>query len=234
VPDPDALFAAVVLGVGATGRSMQVPSSSGPQKLDTGLVPALDLHLGARVRNQSFFFGGWVGYQTSIGAEGTQAAPGPQDKPLTTDIRTHRFEIGVLPGVRLSSNPNGATLGAFLAYGLRAFASISELGIPRYTLHGPLLRIEFELPLGDGVFTLRIAPEAQLIVSVSRDLRMLGNLSDGGLALGGEASARVRVVDWAWLGLTYRESHASANSALKDSLSDVERWMFVDAVFRYY
>ena len=122
----------------------------------------------------------------------------------------------------------------FAGYGLRAFASVVELGIPRYTLHGPLLRFELELPIAEGLLTLRIAPEVQLIVSVSRDLRGLSLIQDAGLAIGGEASARVRVTDWAALQLAYRESHASSDTAFSDSFKDVERLVFLDADVRLY
>jgi hypothetical protein len=94
-----------------------------------------------------------------------------------------------------------------------------------------VLRLELDVPI--SVVVLHIGPELQMIASVSKDLRNAGTVSNGGSALGGEASLRVLVTDWAALQLAYRESHASSSTGLGASFKDMERFVFFDAVFRY-
>jgi hypothetical protein len=208
-------------------------SNDGVRQLDTGFVPAVDLHLAARVQGENLFFGPVLGYQTSLTAQGSQVPPNPDGQTLSTPIRTHRFELGVLPGYRFGSDSDSVTLALFVGYDLRAFASTIELRVPRYTLHGPVARLELEVPIG-GVVVLHVAPELQMIASISHDLRSAGSVNNGGVALGGEASMRIVVTDWAAVQLAYRESHASANTGFGTAFKDVERFAFLDAVVRYY
>jgi hypothetical protein len=158
--------------------------------------------------------------------------PNPDGQTLSTPIRTHRFELGVLPGYRFGSDSQSISLALFAGYDLRAFASTIELRVPRYTLHGPVARLELEIPVAD-VIVLRLAPELQMIASISHDLRIAGSVSNGGVALGGEAAVRIVVTDWAAVQLAFRESHASANTGFGSSFKDMERFVFLDAVFGY-
>jgi hypothetical protein len=228
----DSFSAMLLVGVGATARSVDFRTGAGLRQLDTGMVPAVDLHLAGRVQGEHMFFGATLGYQTSFTAQGHQAPINPDGQTLSTPIRTHRFELGLVPGIRFGETSQSVTLALFAGYDLRGFSSVIDLNIPRYTLHGPVARLELEIPIGAVV--VHLAPEAHMIASLSKDLRDLGSVSNGGLALGFEASARVRVTDWAAVQLAYRESHASANTAMGAPFTDVERFVFLDAVFRYY
>ena len=226
--------AGIVLGMGATSRSVDLPTTGGTQVLDTGFVPAYELRIAGRVFDQHWFIGGALAYQSSLGAQGTQAAPGPADEALSTPIRTHRYEVGVVPGARFTDSPDAVSLALFAGYGLRGFASVVKLNVPRYTLQGPLARLELEVPLSSRTFVLRIAPEVQYILSISRDLRVAGTVQDGGLAWGGEAALAVHAASWLSVQLAYRESHATASTGFSDDFTDVERFLLLDAVLQYF
>lgn len=232
--DADAVQATLALGIGVTQRLVEMPSVNGPRRLETTFVPALDLRMAARVHGERFYVGAGLGYQSSIGAEGVQMPIDPDAAGIATKVRTHRLEVGVLPGLRFGRGPGGVSLGLFAGWGLRTFDTVVELPMPRYTLHGPLARLEFEAELASGLLGLRAAPEAQWIVSLSRDLREAGSVQDSGFALGIELSARLRMVEWAAMQLLYRESHAIADTALEGSFEDVERYVLLGAVFRYF
>jgi hypothetical protein len=175
-----------------------------------------------------------LAYQSTLAASGTQEHSDPRLPPLTTSIRSSHLEGGVSPGIHLSSGADGASLALFAGYGVRALATVEELQMPRFSLHGPVLRIELELALASNSIVLRIAPEAQYIVSLSRDLRRTGVVDSRGVALGGEASVRLRLASWASAQIAYRESHASSKTAFDASFTDVERYLLLSGVFRYF
>jgi hypothetical protein len=202
--------------------------------LETGLAPALNLRLSGRISDQQHFLRVRVGYQTSTGIAAGDRLRVLTTGPATTPVRSHRFEAGIAPGLWLGSSPGGAALGLFIGYGVRALGSVAELLIPRFTLHGPMFRVELELPLSQ-LWSLRVAPEGHLIISMTEDLRRAGALDKVGMAYGGEASLQVRVFSRASLRASYRESHAyaRAGTAANAHFVDVERYLVVDAVFRY-
>jgi hypothetical protein len=235
-PPPEAglpMTATLDVGIGTTQRVINFAVVDGQRTLDTGFVPALHLALGARFGDRTFFGVGMT-YQSSVWAAVAQSAPNPRGPSLTTTIQSHHLSVGVQPGLRLGEARDSSSLSLFLGYGLRALASVVELRVPRYTLHGPVARLDFELPLFSAKVVLRVAPEAQLIVSQTSDLRLAARTQSVGFALGAEASVRFYVADWIALALSYRESHASVSSAWSSPFEDVERFAVIDAFMRYY
>jgi hypothetical protein len=97
-----------------------------------------------------------------------------------------------------------------------------------------LLRLELEVPLWKRV-SLRLAPEATLIVSVTDALRRAGTLDPWGFGIGGEGSLHARFSPRLSARLAYREARAyvSASATLSARLVDVERYVLLDALVRY-
>jgi hypothetical protein len=232
--DKETLQAVLQAGAGVTERTIELPTAQGRMTLNTGLAPALNLRLSARIRNEQRFLRVRVGYQTSSGIAAGDRLRVLTAGPATTPVRSHRFEAGIVPGMWLGNGPSSPALGLFIGYGVRAFGSVAELLVPRFSLHGPMLRLELELPLSP-LWSLRVAPEGHLIISMTEDLRRAGALDKIGMAYGGEASLQVRVFSRASLRASYRESHAyaRAGTAANAHFVDVERYLVVDAVFRY-
>jgi hypothetical protein len=225
----DETLARVRLGVagGTTYRLIEVPAQNGLRRLDTGWVPAVALELRAAFGSVHAWMEFAAHYETSLHTFGSQHATDPSSQLLQTPIRSHRFEIGVMPSLRFGSSEAGLAAGVFLGYGLRAFASVAELQMPRFTEHGPLLRLELDIPIVGNAVRLRIAPEASALVSISRAVRRIGATDGFGFAVGGEASLRVRLAEWLRLALEYRESHVFLQSSRPDPFADIERYVLL-------
>ena len=228
-----ALKATLVVNGGMTERRISVPTAAGLAALHTGLVPALGVELGAQWRDPDKFYAIAIAYQSSLRANATQPASDELKPPLFTGIHSHHLDAGGAAGLVLGSGPTSATLGFFLGYGLRAFGSVVELRVPRFTLHGPVARLEFQLPLGTPRVVVRLAPEAQLILSVTQDLQDLSGIAAPLFAFGGEASLRVLLTTRFILQLAFRESHAAVSSANGASFEDVERFVLFGVVVSY-
>jgi hypothetical protein len=230
----DSLATSLGIGAGMTARDIVLPNERGVTRLRTGLVPALGLQLALRLHGQRFFGGVALAYQSSVGAEASQASVNPQAPTLVTTIQSHHFEAGVTPGIQLGSSRDSALLSLFAGYSVRALASVVELSVPRFSLHGPLARVEFELPLGTSSVVLRLAPEAQLLLAATPALRRVAGIGAHNWALGGEASIRIRITDWATAQLAYRGARAMAPSAFRGAFEDVEHFASLGALFRYF
>jgi hypothetical protein len=222
-------------GVGATQRTIDVPSAQGRTTLRAGFVPALDMRASGRLMFEHFFVRIRAGYQTSLGVHAADRLQIVTPGQASTAVRSHRLEGGIAPGLWLGTGPGSAALSLYIAYGLRAFSSVSPLLIPRFTLHGPLLRVELEVPLIGKLIWLQIAPEAQFILSITQDLRGAGGLYARGIAYGAEAGLYVRLGAWAGVRLNYRESHAyvAAAASAHANFADVERYVVLDGMFSY-
>lgn len=220
------------LGVytGFTSRNITLPTIAGLATLDTGMLPSLAIQVGALAPGDAFF-GVTFGYQSSLGAEASQAASDPLKPALSTSIQSHHFEGGVLGGFHFGG-PESATLALFAGYGVRALASVVELRVPRFSLHGPVARIELELPLGAPWIALRLAPEMQLVLAMSEELHTLG-VGSPIWAFGGEAGLRLRVSPRIALQLSFREAHAVVTSIYGGSFEDVERYGLFGLVVSY-
>jgi hypothetical protein len=230
--DPaDESWARVRLGVsgGTTYRLIEVPANDGLRRLDTGWVPAVALDLRAAIGGVHTWLEFAARYETSLHTFGSQHATDPSSQILKTPIRSHRFEAGVTPSLRLGDSETGLAAGVFVGYGVRALASVAELQVPRFTEHGPLLRLELDIPVVGDVVRLRIAPEAFGLLSISRAVRTIGETDGFGFAVGGEASIHVKLVEWLRLALDYRESHVFLHSSQSDPFHDVERYVLLGA-----
>lgn len=227
-------LAFALAGGGATSRTLSIPANDGPRKLDTGLAPALSIRLAARVQNTAHFLGLSLNYQTSVGLHATDTVPDASTLPSETHIRSHRFEGGLAPGLFFSRSPNSAALSLFVGYGLRSLQSIAELRIPRFTLHGPVARLELDVPLLDGRLSVRLAPEVQFIVGMTEQLRALAGLGTTGFAFGGEASVQLQLIGpWASR-LCYREAHARSTGLEGRAFEDIERYVTLELSFQTY
>lgn len=212
-------------------RSLSVPSNEGVRKLETGLLPALGVRVAGRLRVQSRFIGLRLSYQSSVHARATDQVGDRSLSPSEVAIRSHHFESGLLPGLLLSSTPNAGSLALFVGYGVRAFGTTEVLRVPRFTLHGPVLRLELVLPLASRL-RLRLAPEAQLIVSMTRALRDLALLPASALSIGGEADLQVRVSpSWA-VQVSYREAHVRTTGIEGKSFADAERYVLLEGTYQ--
>lgn len=227
-------IAFALAGGGATSRTLSVPANDGPRKLATGLAPALSVRIAARVQDEAHFLGLRLSYQTSVGLHATDTVPDASTLPSETHIRSHRFEGGLAPGLFLGRSPNSAALSLFAGYGLRALASVAELRIPRFTLHGPVARLELDVPLLAGRLSFRLAPEVQFIVGMTQQLRTLAGLGTTAFAIGGEASLRLQLTGpWA-ARLCYREAHARSAGIEGRAFEDVERYVTLELSLRTY
>ena len=226
-----ALRASVRVEAGATQRLITVPATQGKLSFTSNPVPALALQLTAAVMGTDLFGAVHLGYQTSVGLVAHESLTlDPSASSVAT--RSHRFEAGVTPGLLLGSRASPAQLGISLNYVLRAFASVSPLAIPAYTLHGPAVRLELELPLF-GLLSIRLAPEVALILGVTPALRRAAILTGAAFAIGGEGSLSLRVTQRFAVLLDYRESHSLLQRD-GTSMTDVERYVLAGVNFRYY
>jgi hypothetical protein len=234
-PPARGLIATLALHTGVTARSIEAPTISGLAKLETGFLPAVGLQFHVRSLGTRLFYDVALAYQSSLGAQATQAASDPQKPALLTSIHTHRFDAGVTTGVFLGDGPDSATLGLFLGYGVQALASVVELRVPRFSLHGPLARVALELPLGTPHLVLRLAPEVQYVLSVSNDLRAVSGLTLGGpvWTLGGEVSLSVLFTARFGIQLAYREAHTAVASVYGSFFEDIERFGLLALVVSY-
>jgi hypothetical protein len=217
---------------GTAYRLIELTGRDGLRRLNTGWVPAVALELRAAVGGERASVELAARYATSVRTFGTQQSPDPNSQIVSTPIRSHRLEGGVRPSLRFGASDASFGMGLFLGYGLRAFASNVELQMPRFTEHGPLARLELDIPVIGSVLRLRVAPEFQAILSISRAVRRLGETESFGMAFGGQASVRLQVVDWFALAIDYRESHAAVASASTDPFRDVERFVLLTVGWR--
>jgi hypothetical protein len=234
VAAPAAVQMVVQVGAGVTQRIVSMPTEQGRISLTTSLSPAFDVRASGRIRFERWFVRVRAGYQSSLGLHADDHLRLPVADQHSSAVRSHRFEGGFAPGFWLGES-NGAALSLYLGYGLRAFSSVAPLVLPRFTLHGPLLRLEFELPVIAHRLWLQLAPEGQLMTSYSRDLSRVSHVFGPGVAVGGEAGLVLRLVSSLAMRLTYREAHAhiAASSLGSAGFEDIERYFLADVLVTY-
>lgn len=226
-----ALTARLDVAVGVTQRSVDAPSVDGARRLALGPAPAVALGIDSGVQHGTFCLGLGVHYRTSVLGRVRDAAAGPSANLSSTAVRSHELVAGVRAGLAFGSDPGARTLAMFLGYSVRAFASVAELRMPRFSLHGPVLRLELELPLSAASMRLRLAPEFQWLPSISSALRASSIVSGVALALGGVAALILPISEHFGLQLEYRESHAWARTYVARRFSDVERFLLLGATY---
>lgn len=223
----------LTLGAGLTQRALAFEAADGRHELDTGLVPALGLSVHAGLERPSWFCHVDLGYRSSVFATAIQTPPMQGAPELRTTLQTHGVWGGVAPGLRFAGLGE-ASLALFAGYGVRALGSVQPLLIPRFTLHGPLLRLSFELPLFDARVHVRLSPELQWIISQTYELRELARTERHGLSYGAEANVRVQLWTALSLQLTYREAHARITSAWQTPFEDLVRYLLIEAFVHYF
>jgi hypothetical protein len=223
---PDGVRVSLNAGAGMMQRTMQSVTPEGPLALDTGWAPAAALGVGARAWHKQYFLRLDLHYETSLGLT-LQNEVSSDGAPLRA--RAHRFEAGVAPGMHFRESVG---LALRLAYGVRALGIVEEGSIGAFTLHGPVLRLELELPLLAGRLLLRVAPELGFIVSATEEFRVYSGVRGSGLAYGGEASIRAMVWKRVSLALRYREAHIRLAGGRQHE--DIERFLLLHAALRCY
>jgi hypothetical protein len=222
-------------GAGVTQRSISMPSEQGRIRLASSIAPAIDVRAAARLEFEPWFVRLRAGYQSSLGLHADDRLRLAVAGQASSAVRSHRFEGGVAPGIWLSGRPGSAALSLYLGYGLRAFSSVAPLVLPRFTLQGPLIRLELELPLIAQRLWFQLAPEVHIISAYSSDLSRAAHVFGPGVAFGGEAGLVLRLLPRVAIKLSYRESHASvaANSLAYAGFEDSERYLLSDVLVTY-
>lgn len=213
------------LGVGAGFglRDIIMPTRAGDRRLESALFPALGVSLDTGVRIGAH---GLIGlrfdYQTSLGLKATEQLAADSGKQ--TSLRSHHVELGITPGVRFVSSPNSVVLRLFAGWGFRGLRAVTDIALPQYLLHGPVLRPELRIPFLRGRAEVKLGPELQLITGLSDELRQLANPAATGFAWGAQVALNVRVTQALRFYIDYRESHARVSSAWGQAFQDTERF----------
>jgi hypothetical protein len=227
--EPDAAQPAAAFGVrlgvggGFGHRDVVVPTRAGDRLLDSAVFPALGVTLdGGGGIGARGLFGIRLQYQTSIALHATEEpAAGSGTR---TSLRAHHLALGITPGLRFSGASGAGALRLFVGWDFRGLRAVTQIAIPQYMLHGPILRPELRVPFSDGAAEVRLAPEVQLVSGVSPDLLQLSSTAAFGFAWGGEIELSVRLTRALRLYLDFRESHARVGSAWGRPLTDTERF----------
>jgi hypothetical protein len=212
------------LGLGFGTRAFERPTTLAGQRLPTAFFPAVEL--GLRVvawPERRFSLAVLVRYQSSVGLK-VEERP-PFALPNEISVRAERGELSAAPTYRFGETKTAPSLAFPLGIGVRTlWPAVHESMTPGYSLIGPMLRAELNLPLGD-LLLLRFGPELQWIVAMDRQLHRNG-VANQGAAMGGEAMAQVALGPTFALALCYRESHAVASSINGGPIfNDIERFL---------
>lgn len=211
-------------GSGIGTRSMRRPVSGGSQSLDTSVFPAAEVGLRAQFwPNASFSLAFLLSYQTSLGLT-------VEERPLfalSNEIgaRADHSEFSVAPVFKLGESSQAPRLAIPVGASLRNFwPEVTEYMTPRYSLFGPMARVELWFSLGERA-QLRVGPEVHWLAYISSELKDDGVASHG-FALGGEVRFAYQLSDHFALELNLRQSNAFASSVEgESSFSDVERFV---------
>jgi hypothetical protein len=178
-----------IVGLGLGQRAVDLPTQSGLRQLDVGPFLVVDGAVRSRFRfSESFHLLAGLRYLTAVAltAESTPATGVAQSVPL----RSQYFEALAGPQVRLGSNAETAPwLGFGLGYATQDLRGLIEITMPRYTLSGPLARVDVRIPLSRGKIMVWLAPEAQWLAVVDSTLTRPHTASSG-FSAGGEAGDR--------------------------------------------
>ena len=214
------------VGGGVGSRSILVPASpmrAGGNGIDTTFAPALDVNatLEFALSNSLFvrvggayrtLFALNAGYVDQVGA------------PAQSALSSHSVVVGGALGY-LTNGADSLGLQLFLGWAYRGM-SASEPSLPSASVQGPAIRPELHIPFGNGVVSLRIAPEFILVVGASADLPAnVAGLESVGFAFGGEATFDIRISKTVGLGVQFRESRALVPSGWGTSATENERYI---------
>jgi hypothetical protein len=235
-----ALQASVGIGPGVHALNVPAPSMGGGSgsangELDTGLAPAAALSAAAELGLGAWMVRAEAQYRTFFGVE---SAPLPSDPSGMSPgnaatsgsaLTSHSFVIGASPGYRFGGR-NSAALLLMLGWTYRALhASASEL--PGVSLTGLVIRPALQIPFGDGVFCLRIAPELVVVQGSQTNAQgFMPTQASGGVGWGAEAAVDVRLAKLLGAGLQYRRSRIAATRNSGGPAIDEEWYVAIQAV----
>lgn len=226
-PPPDGAAERLIMrasvGFGAGTRVFHLPTRTFERDLESGFVPALGagLAISGMVSSQ-WLLSAEAQYRTLVGLHVAQ-----------TSVRSHGVNVSVAPGYRFG--PRGSVeLRLGLGWGFRGLRPVAPGELGSTSLHGPFVRPELRIPISDGLFTLRIAPEVMVIAGIHTTLPDAeGGFSRAGLGIGGELSLDVRLSEPLYIGIDVRESHVTASSFWNVDLFDVERFALAHVILQY-
>ena len=229
-----ALEASVGVGPGLHSLRVPTPSVAGDfGEIDTGLAPAASLAAAAQLGLGQWLLRAEAQYRTFFAGPPYQTQPetmnGVMRKSIISPLTSHSFIMGASPGYRFGGRDSVAVM-MLMGWTYRSLRA-SNATLPGASLRGFVLRPALHIPFGDGVFSLKIAPE--LIVVQSSETNALGFMpieASGGVGWGVEATVDVRLAKLLGAGLQYRRSRVSATRSAGEPAIDQEWYVAVQAV----
>jgi hypothetical protein len=232
------LQASVGIGPGVHALKVPAPAAGGGYgALDTGLAPAAALSAAAQLGLGPWIMRAEAQYRTFFGVESAPLASASdptgmspvQSQAAGSALSSHSFVIGASPGYRFGGRNSVAVL-MMLGWTYRSLrASAAEL--PGVSLTGLVARPALHVPFGDGVFSLRIAPELVLVRGSETNAQgFMPTQASGGVGWGVEAAVDVRLAKLLGAGLQYRRSRVSATRNSGGPAIDEEWYVAVQAV----
>jgi hypothetical protein len=229
---PAPLTAALAVGSGFGQRFVHVPLRSGEQRLESGFFPVLDLRVNAELGvSRRALLGAEGRYQTSVALQARAIPPAGVRREVAA--RSHHMDLGATAGLRFADSEASVRARLFAGWAFRGFRTVVDIDIPSYSLHGPVLRPELQIPIANGAVVLHVEPEIMFIVHATDELREAAATSSTGFAVGGEAALDIRLSERAAFTLAYRESRARVASAWSANLRDNERFFTARIALRY-
>jgi hypothetical protein len=210
-------------GGGMGARTVRVPTRAGGSQLDIGFsFPAIEVGLDVQhMLGSHWLLAGELHYRGMFGL--TVTNPLAFGGTVQTSVSSHSVVGGVAPGYRFGER-GSADLRVLIGWTFRGLYT-GDASVPSGTIQGPVLRPELRIPIADGLFTLRLAPELIVVILSSATLAVnVAALQQVGIAFGGEASFDVRLTDAVQLGLEYRESYGLVASDWGNDFIDLERY----------
>lgn len=226
-----AVHVGIEAGAGMGTRELSVPTAEGILGLDTAIFPSAAVQLSIDVEPTArgqLTLGADVEYLSSFALVTTdQRIDGTLRE---TSSRSQRIAAGLRLVQRVEPSLETVSFAVTLGWSALSFTSEAPVSLPDFTLQGPAVALGVLVPVPGGALSFALLPEAQWIVDVGGALNALG-VAQSGVAVGGSARVRLRLVDALFADLTYRESHAFL-SAAGGGGTDVERFVTLRAVYR--
>ena len=226
-----AVHVGIEAGAGMGTRELSVPTAEGILGLDTAIFPSAAVQLSIDVEPTArgqLTLGADVEYLSSFALVTTdQRIDGTLRE---TSSRSQRIAAGLRLAQRVEPSLETVSFAVTLGWSALSFTSEAPVSLPDFTLQGPAVALGVLVPVPGGALSFALLPEAQWIVDVGGALNALG-VAQSGVAVGGSARVRLRLVDALFADLTYRESHAFL-SAAGGGGTDVERFVTLRAVYR--
>jgi hypothetical protein len=215
----------VISAAGGVGsREVLVPGRGGGRGLGTTLAPALDVGLGLEVDlSRQWLLRLGANYRTIFGMTVSEALANGATQQST--LSSHSLTAGASLGY-LTEGLGSLGIHLMLGWGYRSLGSAAEAGLPNTSVSGPVIRPELDIAIGEGLATLRIAPELMVIVSQKAEVAInVAGLSSPGIAYGGEVSFDFHLGRVVGLGVMFRESRGVTSSSWGYSATENERYI---------